>query len=165
MKRVLLLCSLVLLLAANDAWALRPSDELNSIVQLASPHATPAQIRARLGSPTTIKEARRRTFWRYEKEGSEIVISWNNRSGAFERVSVTRKSSEQRPFDERASAKLISGKTQLPEALSIMGSPRSMLLKENRQELHYTFSNSIVRLFFRNNVLVDFTLVGKYTYR
>ena len=61
-------------------------------------------------------------------------------------------------FDTRLQAKLTSGVTDILQTLKILGTPKDMTIKKATQEIHYAYAHNVLRLFFRNRVLVDYCL-------
>lgn len=136
------------------------SDELLSLITLTPSISTMEQVTSILGRPLDIQENKKRTWWFYNHGSTNLTLSWNNKSGQLEKFSLANKSEEEKAFDARISLRLRSGVTDINQAIAILGMPKNMTIKEVTQELHYAYKNSILRLFFRNRLLVDFTLLG-----
>ena len=161
--RKLIYALMVLLVAAGKPCAAKDdntNDVLVALVSLAPADATPEKIKHVLGSPASVDEGKKRTEWHYSVGGNDVTVSWNNKTQEFEKLSFTNSCNEKCEFDSRLSRKLRSGRTDLRQTISILGAPKDMTVRGSKQELHYSYNNSVLRLFFRNHVLVDFTLMS-----
>ena len=158
MKKVLFL--LLLVTGASRACLATDynSEELLSLIKLSQEAATPANITSMLGKPSKVEDDKKRTVWYYDHGNSSLVISWNKKSSQLEKFSFSDDLVEKSVFDIRTSKRLQSGVTSLTDAFKILGTPMDMTVKEMTQELHYSYQNKILRLFFRNKTLVDYTL-------
>ncbi len=137
----------------------RSTNEVISWMNITPKTTKPEGVTSLLGKPLKIEEGKKRTFWYYNHGNDNIVISWNNKSDLLEKFSFTCESHEKNTFDNRLQGKLKSGITDIIEAIKLLGIPKDMTIKSETQELHYTYQNSVLRLFFRNRTLVDFTLL------
>ena len=162
MKKVLFL--LLVLLIAN----IRPcraidhtDDELLSLINLTPKTTTQEKVTAMLGKPTKVEENKKRTWWYYTQGNTNLVISWNKKSELLEKFSFSNESSEKSTFDNALSGKLKSGSTDLIQAVKLLGTPKDMTIKSVTQEMHYAYQKCVLRLFFRNRTLVDYTLVSQ----
>lgn len=160
--------SFIIILASLLTWStgLRAEilpENLLSVVKIA-PEATPGGITAILGKPIKVEETRSKSIWYYDGGTVNMVISWNKKTGEFEQLAMNAKSmTPTNNFDEKLSAQILPGKTDVTLALKLLGTPSSMTIKGTRHELHYTYNSHVFRLFFRDNLLVDFTLIGRNT--
>ncbi|MES2704434.1 MAG: hypothetical protein V4649_17480 [Bacteroidota bacterium] len=163
MKRVL--CTLAILISGcfSPLFALSTTDELLALVKMMSGNATQKQMIDKLGQPVKIQERSRRTAWYYSPANGNLKLVWDKRENQLEVLNFTAANAKKDTFDETISGKLQSGKTDLTQAVKLLGFPKEMTIKETRQELHYIYHNSVLRLFFRDNVLVDFALIGTKT--
>lgn len=161
MRKLLLFLVLVLVVARPCIAKDYNTDDILSLMGLSGKAATQGQVTALLGSPAKIEESKKRTWWYYTSDKTNLAVCWNNREAGLEKFSFTCDGREKCTFDDRLSRKLRSGKTCIKEALTLLGAPQNMTVKEVTQEMHYAYSNSVLRLFFRNGILVDFTLLGK----
>ncbi|MCW3122390.1 MAG: hypothetical protein JWQ38_1882 [Flavipsychrobacter sp.] len=162
MKKVFLLLFALIISFGNFCFATdHNTDELLSWMKLSPKAATKDGVTSLLGKPASIEENKKRTWWHYVKGNTDLTISWNNKSETVERFSFTCTPVEKTAFDARISRRLKSGTTDIMQAVKILGVPHDMTIKAVTQEMHYAYSNSVLRLFFRNGTLVDYTLMGR----
>jgi len=158
-KKAVLLLVVVLLAFTRSSYAVEPySEELLSLIKLSPATATQARVTSLLGKPIRVEEGKKRVLWYYEHGNSSLVISWNKKSAQLEKFAFDHDLSEKGVFDVRTSQKLKTGVTNIMDAIKILGTPKDMTIKEMTQEMHYAYQNNVLRLFFRNKTLVDFTL-------
>jgi hypothetical protein len=160
MKRVLFLFFVLFSLTCSRTFAIDRSGNLLSLINLSREKATQEKITALLGQPMKIEENKKRIWWHYSKGNTDLVICWNRKSDVFENFSFTCKPGQKCVFDNGIPGKLKSGSTDILQALALLGTPADMKIKGATQEMHYAYQNSVLRLFFRNRVLVDYTLLG-----
>ena len=122
---------------------------------------TQQQVMDLMGKPVKVEETKRITRWYYTNNSSGLVMSWNKKSEEFEKMSFSNPTPERSSFDENLSHKLKSGLTDVKQAIDLLGAPGNMTIREMTQEMHYNFEHSTLRLFFRNQVLVDYTLLTR----
>jgi hypothetical protein len=158
MKKLLLLLPL-LLITVGLCSAKEP--DLLSLAAVMLPTTTPAQMAAMLGQPAKIEDNKKSKLWHYNLSDGDLVLSWNKKSDQFVKFSFISPQLEKKAFDVRVSKKLKSGKTDLAQTLALLGTPKDMTIKDSKQEVHYAYENSVLRLFFRDRVLVDYTLLGQ----
>ena len=161
MKKVLFLLVALSLVIGTHCLAIDRSDKLLSLVNLSRETTTKQKVTDMLGQPVKIEENKKRIWWHYINGNTNLVICWNKKSDAFENCSFSSTQSEKCVFDSRLSRKLRSGSTDMLQALTLLGTPVDMKIKGATQEMHYSYQNSVLRLFFRDRVLVDFTLLGQ----
>ncbi len=160
MKKILFLLLVFLLPIGPLSFAKDRTDNLISLITLSRETATREKITAMLGAPGKIEETKKKIWWHYQRDNTTLVICWNKKTALFENFSFTSKPAEKSTFDSRISAKLHSGSTSIQQAITLLGTPIDMKIKEATQEMHYAYQNSVLRLFFRDRVLVDYTLLG-----
>lgn len=134
------------------------ADELLSLIRLTPESATQGSVTALLGKPLRVEENKKRTLWYYTHGNTEVVISWNSRSASFEKFSFTHKETAKSILDDRLPQQLKSGTTDITQALKLLGTPKDITVKEKTQEMHYAYQEKVLRLFFRDRVLVDYCL-------
>ena len=156
----LLLALLILINRSSFAIDHTP-DELMSWLTLTPKTATPDKVTAILGKPAKVEENKKHTWWYYTHGNTSLVISWNNKSAELEKFSFSCNSTAKCVFDNAASRKLKSGITDLGSAIKILGVPKDMTVKSMTQEVHYAYEKCVLRLFFRNRTLVDYTMVAQ----
>jgi len=159
MRKKLLLLLPLFLITCGLSFAKEP--DLQSLAAITPQLASPGQMAAMLGQPTRIEENKKKTLWHYDLGDCDLVLSWDNKSDQFVKFSFINQPVQKKAFDARISRKLRSGTTDLSQALALLGTPKDMTIKESKQEVHYTYENSVLRLFFRDRVLVDYTLLGQ----
>ena len=152
---------LFLLSVAGTCLAIDHSSRLISLVNLSRENTTQQKITAMFGKPEKVEENKHSIKWHYINENSNLVISWNKKSGTFENFSFTNMPSEKMVCTNGICRKLQSGTTDIAQAIQLLGTPADMNIKGTKQEMHYAYQNSVLRLFFRNHVLVDFTLLSQ----
>lgn len=160
MKKIIFLLFTLTQFAARSGFAIDHSRDLLSLISISRETATQEKITAMFGKPLRIEENKKKIWWHYTRDSTTLVICWNKRSELFENFTYTCKPGEKYVFDSRLSAKLHSGKTNMVQAITLLGTPLDMKIKESTQEMHYAYRNSVLRLFFRDRVLVDYTLLG-----
>ena len=159
MRKVLLLAPALLLILSQPCMATgHDADELLSFISLTPQTTTQVKVTSLLGTPTKIEESKKRTWWYYSHGNTNFVISWNKKSELPEKLSFTTEPAVKRAFDNSLYMKLKSGATDIGQALKILGTPKDMTIKGATQEMHYAYENKVLRLFFRDRLLVDFCL-------
>jgi hypothetical protein len=151
---------LVLLVAGSNCKAASNTEELLTLLRLANNNASPKEMMDCLGAPAKVEKNSNKTWWYYMGQ-SNVTLCWSNKDLQLERLNFKYSNDAKDTFDERAAATLQSGKTELVQAVTLLGTPSSMTIKENRQEVYYQYYNSTLRLFFRDRVLVDYALIGQ----
>ena len=159
MRKVMFLVLAIVFIFNNAAFAIDPNpDELLSLINLTPATATQSKITSLLGKPLRVEETKKRTVWYYTHGNTNLVISWNLKSELLEKFSFNSEPVKKAAFDNRLSAKLQSGATDILQALKILGTPKDMTIKKATQEMHYAYEHNVLRLFFRDRVLVDYCL-------
>jgi hypothetical protein len=159
MRKVSFLLLALLLFISRPCRAVDYNDaDLLSLVNLTPATATQGKITSMLGKPGKIEESKKRTSWYYTSGNTVMVISWSKKSELLEKFSFSCTCTDKCVFDQRLSRKLKSGSTNIVQAMKLLGQPEKMTIKETKQEMHYAYRNNVLRLFFRDRVLVDFCL-------
>jgi hypothetical protein len=143
---------------ANEHAVDHNEEALVSLIRLAPETATPDNITSLLGKPGRIEDNKKRTIWYYEHDSTTLVVSWSKKSAQMEKFSFNNTRDGRNIFDVNKSRHLQSGVTNVTDALKILGTPSDMTIKGMTQEMHYDYKNNVLRLFFRNKMLVDYTL-------
>ena len=160
MKKVLFFF-FCLLVAFNNLCLAKDPDNLLSLIGLSRETVTQEKITSILGKPVKIEENNKKIWWHYTNDNTNLVICWNKKSDLFENFSFKNLQVEKTVCNNQVCRKLQSGATDIVQALKLLGTPADMKNKGATQELHYAYQNSVLRLFFRNHVLVDFTLLSQ----
>jgi len=159
MKKVILLLPVLFFILCRPCFATDHSgDELISLVNLTTEAPTQGKVTSLLGKPMKIEESKKSVTWYYNHGQTNMVIKWNKKSAGLEKVYFTNGDVKKSTFDNSVSGKLKSGVTDILQALKLLGTPKDMTIKEATQEIHYAYQNNVLRLFFRDRVLVDYTL-------
>ncbi|MCD6010739.1 MAG: hypothetical protein K0Q79_601 [Flavipsychrobacter sp.] len=158
MRKVLLISALLLAMSNFCMATDKNSDELLSFINLTPPSVTQQKITNLLGTPAKIEESKKRVMWYYTHGNTNLIISWNKKSELPEKFSFTSTPVVKPTFDNGLARKLKSGQTDISQALKILGPPHDMTIRESKQEMHYSYEGKMLRLFFRNRMLVDFCL-------
>lgn len=141
------------------------TDELLTLLKLITTDPTQQQLMASMGKPAKVEEKNRHTWWYYDQGENNVSICWNNKDAQLERIDFKSENEKKDTLTISIGANLQSGKTELQQAVKLLGIPKYMLIKENRQEVHYVYNTSTLRLFFRDRVLVDYALISQNTIR
>ena len=159
MKKVLFLLMLIIGVATAPCMATDHNcEQLLTLLKLSPGTATQEKVTTMLGKPVRVEESKKRITWYYDHANGTLTISWNKKSSLLEKYSFNNQDVTKSVFDTRTSKRLQSGVTDVSQALNILGTPKDMTIKEMTQEMHYAYQNNVLRLFFRNNTLVDYTL-------
>lgn len=159
MRKVLfLLSALVFVFNTTCPAKERVEDEMLSVISLSSMSTTQKKVTTALGMPGKIEESKKRIWWYYSKGTTSLVISWNKATLMPEKFSFTSTCDSKSNFDRSLSRKLQSGKTDIAQAIAILGTPKDMTIKASKQEMYYSYQNKMLRLFFRDHKLVDYCL-------
>ena len=160
MKKVMLLLLILVIVVSRPCRAVDHSEEdLLSWMNLTPTTATQEKVTSILGKPAKVEENKKRAWWYYKFGTTNLVISWNKKSALLEKFSFSCESAVKNVFNNEISRKLKSGSTDLIQAVKLLGIPKDMTIKSVTQEVHYAYEKSVLRLFFRNRTLVDYTLV------
>ena len=118
-----------------------------------------ATVRKLAGTPSNIEAKTRKSTWIYYNDQSKMEIEWEGLPGNIKKIKFEILKGPRPPkIDYSLADKLKSDETNLAQAIKIFGIPGDMEIKENTQELHYSFADKNMRLFFRDRILADFTL-------
>ena len=134
-------------------------DNLLSLLSMSRETVTKEKITSLLGEPASIEESNKRIWWHYTNENSNLVICWNKKSDLFENFSFKNQQNEKTVCDGQLCNKLKSGVTGVTDVVKLLGTPANMKINGTTQQLYYAYQNVKMRLFFRNRILVDFTLL------
>ena len=133
-------------------------NELLTMIGLTPQTATQGKVTSLLGMPMKVEEGKKHTMWYYSHENTDVVIRWSNKSDALLQFSFKNTMPIKSTFDFNIPGQLKSGCTDLAQALKILGTPKDITIREKTQEMHYAYQEKVLRLFFRDRVLVDFCL-------
>ena len=160
MKKVMFLLLILMATITRPCSAIdTPDNDLMSLLSVTLKTVTPERVTSLLGQPIKVEENKKRTWWYYKHDNTKLVISWNKKSEGMEKFSFTNESTVKNVFDNIAARKLRSGTTDLMQTVKILGMPKDMTIKSVTQEMHYAYQQCVLRLFFRNRTLVDYTLI------
>ena len=157
-KILLLLCLMVTTI--HYCHAIDHSDKFLSLAKLPTSTMTRDKVIGICGKPERVEDTKKVCRWYYSNDNSKLVIHWNNRSGAVERFAFNYTTEGDAVFDHALEQKLKEGILDITQALKLLGTPKDLLIKGPTQVMHYTFQKSVLRLFFRNRTLVDYSLTG-----
>jgi hypothetical protein len=161
MRKILFLLLALVFIINKPCRATDHSDDIMSIIKLAPKTVTQENITAIFGAPLKVEENKKRSWWHYSRGNTAFVICWNKKSELLEKFSFTCEQTEKLVFDNNVYRKLKSGATDIMQAVKLLGQPKDMTIKTATQELHYAYQKNVLRLFFRDKVLVDFTLLSQ----
>jgi hypothetical protein len=160
MKKVIFLLLILVIAVSRPCRAVDlTTDDMLSWMNLTPKTATQEKVTSLLGQPAKVEENNKRAWWYYKLGNNSLVISWNKKSALLEKFSFSCESAVKSVFNSQVSRKLKSGSTDLIQAIKLLGVPKEMTIKSVTQEVHYAYEKSVLRLFFRNRTLVDYTLV------
>jgi hypothetical protein len=161
MKKTLFLLFSLLISFSRPSLAIDNSGTILSLVGLSRETVTKDKVTTLFGKPAKIEENKKRVWWSYTNDNTTLVFCWNKKSNLFENYAFKNIVPVKTVCDAAACRKLKSGSTDVTQAIKLLGTPADMKTKNATQELHYTYQNSVLRLFFRDRILVDFTLLGQ----
>ena len=161
MRKVLLFL-LVVFAGHLNCCAIDHADNILSLVKMPPESITRDKVEAMFGKPVRVEEGRKGVRWYYVQGSTELTINWNAQSGSMQKFAFTNKTTIPGTFDNSIESKLRSGALDINNAVKLLGMPRDMIMKEATQVLHYSYHNNVLRLFFRNRTLVDYTLVESH---
>ena len=140
--------------------AAKSPDNIRSLISLVPAETTQGKITSLFGQPANIEENKRKEWWHYTFDGTNVTICWNKRTDELEKLLIENSAYAKKPVDERLK-QLHSGTTDVVQVFNILGIPEDMTIRGITHEMYYSYQNCTLRLFFRNNKLVDFTLLGQ----
>ena len=153
---------LVLLLLACGGRICATEKQQNSITaltKLTPDNWTKERLMTLFGKPTQETTEGRKMLWVYQVQEAKISIQWEKEEELARRINFeSGLNHANRELDYSLPDKLKLGATPMSQAIKILGMPDDMSLKKSTQEMHYTYNDKVLRLFFRDRVLVDFTL-------
>ncbi len=159
MNKVLsILVALILTISGACGAKEHDEDAFLSIISVSGMSATQVKVTDVLGTPTRIEESKKRVWWYYSKGATTMVISWNKKTMMPDKFSFTSDREASNAFSRSLSRQLQSGKTNLAQAIHILGTPKDMTIWASKQEVYYAFQDKMLRLFFRDRKLVDYCL-------
>ena len=133
--------------------------KLLSLVRLSPENITRERIVSLLGKPGKVEESRKSIRWYYLSADSKLMLQWNKNEGHAEKFSFNCSAVNTCLFDNKMECKLVEGKMNIDQAVTLLGTPRDMVVKSGKQILYYNYQHSVLRLFFRNRTLVDYAFV------
>lgn len=157
MKKIVLI--LVILVAMQPiCYALEPANEILSLLSIKTGDATPAEVTSMLGQPEKRESNNRTNVWYYTTNNTKLVIYWNNKTSALEKAYFTKlPGTAKNSWNNAFARQLKAGETKLADAVKVLGVPNDMRIKTINQELHYTYQNYMLHLFFHKGTLVNYT--------
>jgi hypothetical protein len=135
-------------------------DNLLSLVKLMPGTTTMDNVTFMFGKPAKVEESKKSTKWYYNNGATNLVVCWDNKSALLSKFSFKSDPATKSVFDKKQQSLLKSGTTDISQAIKLLGMPLDMNIRENTQEIHYAFQHNVLRLFFRDRVLVDFCLIS-----
>lgn len=159
MKKIV--CVLLLLVCTHLAClAVSPADKLLALVKLSPEAVTRDKVTSILGKPTRAVETKKGSTWYYTVNNTKLTLQWSKSSGTAEHISYRcGKGTDCGQFDKKKECKLKEGAMNMQQALTLLGPPKEMTVKEGKQIMYYNYKGNMLRLFFRNRTLVDYALV------
>lgn len=152
---MLLLC----LVSLNSiCFAETHTDKLLSLIRLQPEQARPEDISSLLGKPAKIEQEKKQNVWYYSGPDADFVIYWNNRTARLDKLSFSAQNIHKEAWDNGNTRFLKTGETHMADVIKLLGIPKDMILKTVNQELHYTFRNNVLNLFFHKGTLVNYGL-------
>ncbi len=140
--------------------AVTPADRLLALVKLSPENVTRDKVTSILGKPSRIAESRKGSTWYYSLGNTKLTLQWSKTSGMAEQISYScGKGTTCGQFDKKKECKLKEGAMNMQQALTLLGPPKEMTVKEGKQIMYYNYQGNMLRLFFRNRTLVDYALV------
>lgn len=161
MRKILFLLLAIIFVINRPCHATDYSDDLLSLIRLTPGTTTQQNVTAIFGTPVKVEDNKKRIRWYYNHGNGNLVICWNKKSDMLEQFSFISTQAEKIILDNNVYTKLKSGATNIMQAIKLLGIPKDMTIKEFTQEMHYAYQKNVLRLFFRDRVLVDFTLLSQ----
>ncbi len=158
MKKIVLLVLIVLCIIRPCHATDHTGNNLLSMMGLTPETATRNTVTALMGAPHRVQENKKSTSWFYTLGSTQVVINWSKKTESLLRFSFKTMLDAKSAFDNSLPYQLKSGTTNLTEALNILGTPQDATIKGKTQEMHYNYKEKVLRLFFRDRVLVDYCL-------
>lgn len=158
MKQIVAILLLFLVVGTASAVP-TTAEKLLALVKLAPERVTRDKVVSILGQPGKIEETKRGSKWLYNYSNTTLTMHWNKKSGIAEEFSFTCRNPQICSFDKKNECKLKEGSMSMQQAVSLLGPPHDMTVKSSKQVMYYNYQGNILRLFFRNRVLVDYTLL------
>lgn len=159
MRKMMFLVPAMIFVCCTMSFAIETnSEDLLSLIDLSPATATQTKVSALFGMPEKVEESRKRTTWYYTNGTATLSICWDAKSALLQKFSFSNEVVQKQVFDTRLSAKLKSGATDVIQVLKLLGTPKDMTIKKATQEMHYAYAHNVLRLFFRDRVLVDYCL-------
>ena len=148
------------LFSANAVFAKdQMTDVLQKLIKLEPNKITMNKVSTLIGKPTKVEETGKKTKWYYVQGQGTLILNWENNTYMAKKITYNEEGQPiKKALDYGLLDKLKSGSTDLVQAYKILGLPKDMTIKEQTQEMHYSYENKVLRLFFRKRILVDFAL-------
>jgi hypothetical protein len=141
--------------------AKEPTNTFLPLLKMAPHRVTQDKVLVMLGKPQKVDLARKSTTWRYAQDSSVLQIRWRNGINHAEKIIFNCSNRNLSKYDPEICRKFKEGKLEVAQAVTELGTPRNMKAQKVTQVLHYHYKNSLLRLFFRDQLLVDYTLVER----
>jgi len=134
------------------------TDKVLSLIGLQTDETKPDDISSLLGKPAKIEQEKKQDVWYYKTPDANFTVYWNNRTSRLDKLSFSSPTITKGIWDNRNSKYLKSGQTHIAEVIKVLSMPKDMMLKAVNQELHYSYQNTVLNLFFRKGTLVNYCL-------
>jgi len=156
MKNIKFLLLLTLVFLNSACFAESHTDKILSLIGLQPEQTNPEDISALLGKPAKIQQDKKQDVWYYNSPDASFTVYWNNRTTHLDKLSFSAQNISKGTWDNRNIRYLKNGETHMADVIKVLGMPKEMLLKAVNQELHYTYQNTVLNLFFRKGTLVNY---------
>ncbi len=134
-------------------------EKVLSLLKLPPESITRDKVGSVLGKSLQIEESKRGTKWLYTFDSCTLAVYWNREGVAAERFAFTCDANKRCMYDKGLEQKIKEGKMTVSQAVTLLGVPQEMVVKRGTQVMNYTFCSKRLRLFFRDRVLVDHSLI------
>jgi hypothetical protein len=132
-------------------------DDIVSLIKMKG-EATPNEVTSKFGKPSTIEEGHNKHIWHYATTKGDLSIYWDSENEKLEKINFeTVAGAQTKVFDNSYAPYIKAGSSKICDVLAVLGIPRNMTIKPVTQELHYSFQNRILHMFFRRGTLVNYS--------
>ena len=149
---------LALMVVYSVCFAEAHTDRFLSIIGIQPEQTKQEDISSLLGQPNKIEQEKKQAVWHYTTKEGNFDVYWSNKTARLEKLSFSSESISKSNWDNRNSKYLKSGETNMTEVIKVLGLPKDMTIKSVSQELHYSYQNNVLNLFFRKGKLVNYCL-------
>ncbi len=144
-------CSLQTYACTSTAEAPPPPPDVTDIKPGST---TQQQAEEKLGEPNTIQNDGNKQRWMYSSQSNHILLVWDKTTKQLLEYTYSAKAAAN-DIDNDLFCKLNAGTSKTEDVLTLLGNPSEYRTTENNQLLMYRYKNTMLRLNFKDDLLLN----------